>query len=545
MPLAGGYDAANNVTSFSTDGGTATYGNDVTNQLTSATYSGTNQPANEAYSFDKNGNRTMAGYSTGSNNLLTSDGTFNYPHDADGNQTVRTRISNAYATDYQTTFAWDYRNRHTDVEYFDNNGVLTKHVHYVYGVFDHLLATEVDTTGSGSYDKTEHYVLDVSPEIPSAGVPGTALAQPLLQFNATGTPTIRYLEALNRIFAEGDISSLTQGDVADFMLTDNLGTVRYVVDQSGTVLDKIDYNSFGQVSYESNAVLHHFAGYTGGHLDVETGFVDDYHRWYDPRVGRWLNQDPIGFADDVNRSRYVANNATNAVDSTGLMTLYGQNWVMPWNPNAAGFSQTGAAYTTAAAIAVAGTTAGATTGMATGAATGGAVGAVVGAAAGSVVGAGPGATAGAAAGAVSGGLWGGVSGLIGAASTNTPAQAATSGAASGAISGIPAGGMAAVTRVLVGAGLMPLYHYTTSSAAAGINASKVINAPVFATPIPPAVMLTPFVNLLPKALIGWAGPWQIAQWAYKPLVVYYGVQGRGFSPTLFWWVFLSKTPTPI
>jgi hypothetical protein len=242
MPLAGGYDAANNVTSFSTDGGTATYGNDVTNQLTSATYSGTNQPANEAYSFDKNGNRTMASYSTGSNNLITSDGTFNYQHDADGNQTVRTRISSAYAADYRTTFAWDYRNRLTDVEYFDNNSVPTKHVHYVYGVFDHLLATEVDTTGSGSYDKIEHYVLDVSPEIPSANVPGTALAQPLLQLGATGSPTIRYLEALNRIFAEGDISSLTQGDVANLMLTDNMGTVRYVVDQSGTVIDQIAYN---------------------------------------------------------------------------------------------------------------------------------------------------------------------------------------------------------------------------------------------------------------------------------------------------------------
>jgi hypothetical protein len=237
-----GYDAANNVTSFSTNSGTATYGNDVTNQLTSATYSGTNQPANEAYSFDKNGNRTMASYSTGSNNLITSDGTFNYQHDADGNQTVRTRISSAYAADYRTTFAWDYRNRLTDVEYFDNNSVPTKHVHYVYGVFDHLLATEVDTTGSGSYDKIEHYVLDVSPEIPSANVPGTALAQPLLQLGATGSPTIRYLEALNRIFAEGDISSLTQGDVANLMLTDNMGTVRYVVDQSGTVIDQIAYN---------------------------------------------------------------------------------------------------------------------------------------------------------------------------------------------------------------------------------------------------------------------------------------------------------------
>jgi hypothetical protein len=42
-------------------------------------------------------------------------------------------------------------------------------------------------------------VLDVSPEIPAAGVPGTALAQPVLQFNASDTLTTRYLEALDRI----------------------------------------------------------------------------------------------------------------------------------------------------------------------------------------------------------------------------------------------------------------------------------------------------------------------------------------------------------
>jgi RHS repeat-associated protein len=317
-----GYDAANNVTSFSTNSGTATYGNDVTNQLTSASYTGTNQPANEAYSFDKNGNRTMSGYSTGSNNLITSDGTFNYQHDADGNQTVRTRISNTYATDHETTFAWDYRNRLTDVEYFDNNNVLTKHVHYVYGVFDHLLATEVDTTGSGSYNQIEHYVLDVSPEIPSAGVPGAALAQPLLQFNGNGAPTIRYLEALNEIFAEGDIASLTQGDVPDFILTDNLGTVRYVVDQSGTVIDKIDYNSFGQISNESNPAIHHFAGYTGGHIDPTTGSINDDHRWYDPATGRFLSEDPLGFlGGDTNLARYVGNEVTTLVDPTGLIPL--------------------------------------------------------------------------------------------------------------------------------------------------------------------------------------------------------------------------------
>ena len=72
------YDAANRVTSMTSSvDGTATYSYDTTNQVTAASYTGTNQPDNEAYSFDKNGNRTNTGYTTGTNNQLTSDGTFN------------------------------------------------------------------------------------------------------------------------------------------------------------------------------------------------------------------------------------------------------------------------------------------------------------------------------------------------------------------------------------------------------------------------------------------------------------------------------------
>src|SRR5262249_20801680 len=41
-------------------------------------------------------------------------------------------------------------------------------------------------------------------------------------------------------------------------------------------------------------------------------------RWYDPRSGKWLNEDPIMFrAGDPNLYRYVGNNATNATDPTG------------------------------------------------------------------------------------------------------------------------------------------------------------------------------------------------------------------------------------
>ena len=41
---------------------------------------------------------------------------------------------------------------------------------------------------------------------------------------------------------------------------------------------------------------------------------------YDPSVGKWLSEDPIGFdGGDLNFSRYVGNNATNATDPTGLL----------------------------------------------------------------------------------------------------------------------------------------------------------------------------------------------------------------------------------
>lgn len=39
---------------------------------------------------------------------------------------------------------------------------------------------------------------------------------------------------------------------------------------------------------------------------------------YDPTIGRFLTEDPIGTADDVNEYRYVKNNPTDATDPTGL-----------------------------------------------------------------------------------------------------------------------------------------------------------------------------------------------------------------------------------
>ena len=93
---------------------------DGASQLTAATHS---YETNESYSFDATGNRTNTGYSTGANNQLSSDGTYNYLYDNAGNLTKKTTISiGAYVT-----YTWDYHNRLTDVQAYNSSNVLQSH----------------------------------------------------------------------------------------------------------------------------------------------------------------------------------------------------------------------------------------------------------------------------------------------------------------------------------------------------------------------------------------------------------------------------------
>jgi RHS repeat-associated protein len=60
---------------------------------------------------------------------------------------------------------------------------------------------------------------------------------------------------------------------------------------------------------------------TGRYRDSLTGLQYNHARWYDPKIGRWLSEDPIGFeGDDANLSRYVENAPTMYVDPDGLQT---------------------------------------------------------------------------------------------------------------------------------------------------------------------------------------------------------------------------------
>jgi RHS repeat-associated protein len=288
------YDAANRITQFISPDGTSNYSYDSRDQLTNTDHS---YQSDEAYGYDANGNRTNAGYQTGSNNQLLSDGTYTYAYDNEGNRTRRTNLITGEVTLYE----WDYHNRLIGVTTKDINGTITKAVVYTYDAYDRRIAKVIDADGNGpATATTERMVYD-----------GDNIA---LTFDGTETQTHRYLygPGIDQILADETQTSV------NWALVDNQGTVRDVIDSNGVVLNHISYDSFGNVTSETNPNIDFRYGYTGREHDEKTGLYYYRTRYYDPIVGRFISEDTIGFnGGDANLYRYVGNSPINFTDPSG------------------------------------------------------------------------------------------------------------------------------------------------------------------------------------------------------------------------------------
>ncbi|MDB9489241.1 phosphatase PAP2 family protein [Dolichospermum circinale CS-534/05] len=433
------YDAVNRITQTTSGDGTSTFIYDATNQLTSTDHS---YQTDEAYSYDANGNRTNTGYTTGTNNQLLSDGIYNYEYDGEGNRTKRTEIATGKVTEY----VWDYRNRLTKVSFKDAAGNEIKTVEYTYDVNNRRIAKSIDADGSGPATPTvERYVYD-----------GQNIA---LTFDGNGTQTHRYFygTGVDQILADEN----GQGQVL-WTLTDNQGTVRDLVDETGTVQNHITYDSFGKITSQTNPVFTTIFAYTGREFDGETGQYYYRARYYDQNVGRFIGEDPSGFgAGDSNLYRYVGNSPTNFIDPSGLCGCSSDGF----------WSSLGARLKNAAV--------GAGAGAVTGAGVGAGAGAIGGAFFGGV-GALPGAGAGAAAGAIGGGIGGGISGLLADPCANiqdVAVNGAVNGVIAGATGGLGAGaaaGKAAVAAAEARAAAVAAAEARAAAAAAEARAAQEI-----------------------------------------------------------------------
>ncbi|ELY4377308.1 RHS repeat protein [Cronobacter sakazakii] len=108
--------------------------------------------------------------------------------------------------------------------------------------------------------------------------------------------------------------------------TDLNGAPLEVTDEQGNISWSGQYGSFGEVTRQTEgfhrlsqqtALAHQPLRYAGQYADSETGLHYNLFRYYDPQVGRFTVQDPIGLAGGPNVYQY-APNPLSWIDPLGL-----------------------------------------------------------------------------------------------------------------------------------------------------------------------------------------------------------------------------------
>ena len=114
---------------------------------------------------------------------------------------------------------------------------------------------------------------------------------------------------------------MEQGANTFYYHKDGLGSVVNLTDASGNVVKNYTYKSFGEIHSEAGTLNQPFT-FTGREYNPESGLYFYRARYYDPRAGRFITKDPIGFAGrDTNLYRYVWNSPTNWIDPYGLFAI--------------------------------------------------------------------------------------------------------------------------------------------------------------------------------------------------------------------------------
>jgi RHS repeat-associated protein len=203
-----------------------------------------------------------------------------YGYDANGNLTSKTDATGSW------TYAWDYENR---LKQAVQNGGVT--VNYSYDALGRRIQRN-DSNGA-----TIKFVYD-----------GADVVRDL------NTDLSTAADYLNGPGIDNKVRQTVAGTISYF-IQDHLGTTLGFTDASGSVSSSLVYDSFGNLTSGSASTRY---TYTAREIDSGTGLIYYRARWYDPQVGRFVQEDPLGLAEGINFYSYVKNDPIRFMDPEGL-----------------------------------------------------------------------------------------------------------------------------------------------------------------------------------------------------------------------------------
>lgn len=243
-----------------------------------------------SHTYDAASNRQDTGANTviGSGNRLEATGCWEYQYDLDGNRTQRLRRAGCTFLP-GTTYTWDAMGRLTSVQ--TNSNTTT----FVYDAMGRRIAK----TANGV---TQRYLYD-----------GDAI---VLDLDASHQPTTEYgYRGLDQLFAMRTMSSPTFTAAA--IIDPTNGSLRQLrSSQGGWPIKKYPHSVWGETSADTGAMVR--MRYAGREYDAETGLYFMRARYYDPAVGRFISEDPIGIGGGMNLYAYAGSDPVNGRDPFGL-----------------------------------------------------------------------------------------------------------------------------------------------------------------------------------------------------------------------------------
>jgi RHS repeat-associated protein len=114
-------------------------------------------------------------------------------------------------------------------------------------------------------------------------------------------------------YVQGEVT----GSTKLYYFKDHLGSVRDVIDSTGSLRARYDYDPYG-IETKVSGDLDVEYGFAGLHRHRASGLALAMYRAYDPRMGRWLSRDPLAESGGLNLYAYCGGRPIFAVDPWGL-----------------------------------------------------------------------------------------------------------------------------------------------------------------------------------------------------------------------------------